>query len=84
MRAVRNRAHLSGGTFDPEDIKVMFLAFEQVCKALDIQSGAIREREAIAIRIIELCRRGERSAARLTERVLKETGLPYDDGRRSA
>jgi hypothetical protein len=62
----------------------MSLAFEDVCKALVIQPGATREREAIAVRIIELCRRGERSAPRLAERVLKEAGLPYDEDRRSA
>jgi hypothetical protein len=82
--AVPIRAHLSGGTFDPDDIEAMSLAFEEVCRALKIQPGATREKEAIAVRIIELCRRGERSAARLTERVLKEAGLPDDDSRRSA
>jgi hypothetical protein len=81
---VRNRADLSGGIFEPEDIDAMSLAFEAVCKALEVQPGATRERQAIAVRIIELCRRGERSPAGLTERVLKEAGLPEDDGRRSA
>jgi hypothetical protein len=75
---------MSGGTFEPEDIQAMSLAFEEVCKALEIQPGATREREAIAVRIIELCRRGERNPARLIERVLRELGLPNDDGRRSA
>jgi hypothetical protein len=83
MRAVRIRADLSGGTFEPEDIQAMSLAFEEVCKALEIQPSATREREAVAVRIIELCRRGERSPAGLTERVLKEAGRPNDDGRRS-
>ena len=69
------RADLSGGTFEPEDIQAMSLAFEEVCKALEIQPGATREREAVAVRIIELCWRGERSPARLTERVLTEAGL---------
>ena len=78
------RAHLSGGTFEPEDIQAMSLAFEELCKALEIQTGATREREAVAVRIIELCRRGERRPARLAERVLKEAGLPDDDARRSA
>jgi hypothetical protein len=78
------RAHLSGGTFEQEDIQAMSLAFEELCKALEIQTGATREREAVAVRIIELCRRGERSPTRLVERVLKEAGLPNDDGRRSA
>jgi hypothetical protein len=84
LRAVRSRAHLSGGTFEPQDIEAMTLAFEEVCKALEIQPGASREREAVAVRIIELCRRGERSAARLAERVLQEAGHPNRDGRRSA
>jgi hypothetical protein len=60
------------------------LAFEQVCRALEIQPGATREREVVAVRIVELCRRGERSPARLAERVLKEASLPDDDDRRSA
>ena len=72
---MRSQAHISGGTFEPEDIQAMSLAFEEVCKALEIQHGATPEREAIAVRIIELCRRGERSPARLVERVLKEAGL---------
>ena len=84
MRAVRSQAHISGGTFEPEDIQAMSLAFEQICNALEIQPGATSEREVVAVRIIELYRRGERSPTRLAERVLKEAGLPNDDGRRSA
>jgi hypothetical protein len=45
MRAVRIRAH--GGTFEPEDIEAMSLAFEEVCKALEIQPGATRERRPL-------------------------------------
>ena len=78
------RPDLSGGAFEPEDIQAMSLAFEEVCKALEIQRASTREREAVAVRIIELSRRGERSPARLAERVLKEAGLPDDDDRRSA
>ena len=81
---MRSRAHLSGGIFEPEDIEAMSLAFEEICRVIEIKAGATREREAVAVRIIELCRRGERSPARLTERVLKEAGRPNDDGRRSA
>ena len=84
MRAVPIRAHLSGGTFEPQHIETMSLAFEEVCKALEIQPGATREREAVAVRIIELCLRGECRPDRLAERVLKEAGRPNDDGRRSA
>jgi hypothetical protein len=82
--AVHIRTHGSGGTFEPEDIQAMSLAFEEVCKVFEIQFGAAREREVVAVRIIELCRRGERSAVRLTERVLKEAGVADHDDRRSA
>ena len=82
MRAVPVRADLSGGTFEPEDIQAMSLAFDEMCKALEI--GATREREAVAVRIIELCRLGERRSPRLVETVLKEAGLPDNDGRRFA
>jgi len=60
---VRSRAHLSGGIFEPEDIEAMSLAFEEICRVIEIKAGATREREAVAVRIIELCRRGERSPA---------------------
>jgi len=75
---------LSGGTFEPQDIEAMSSAFEEVCKVLEIQHDATHEKEVVAVRIIELCRRGERRPARLAERVLKEAGLPDDDARRSA
>jgi len=68
------RAYLSGGTFEPEDIAAMSLAFEDVCKALEIQPGATREREVIAGRIIELARRGERSPTQLVATLLREAG----------
>jgi len=61
------------GAFDPDDIKAMSLAYEDVCKALDI-NGDARARETIATRIIELARRGERSPTPLRDRVLKEAG----------
>jgi hypothetical protein len=64
--------YLTGGTFEPERIAVMSLAFGEACKALEIGAGATREREVIATRIIELARRGEYSPQRLTARVLAE------------
>jgi hypothetical protein len=61
-------------------VKAMSLAFEGVCTALEIRPSASRQREAIAVRIIELARRGERSPTRLLERVLREAGLSADWG----
>jgi hypothetical protein len=49
----------------------MSVAFEDVCRALKLDDDARQAREAIAVRIIELVRRGERDPERLCERVLR-------------
>jgi hypothetical protein len=60
--------------FEPEATQAMSIAFEDACRELKISEAAAREREAIAVRIIELARRGELDPARLRERVLREAG----------
>jgi hypothetical protein len=67
--------NLTAGTFEPEHIDAMSLAFQEVCEALEIGPRATREREAIAVKIIELARRGEQSPRRLISRVLEEAGV---------
>jgi hypothetical protein len=57
--------------FKPDDIKVMSRALEDACKALNI-NGDARARDAIAIRIIELARRGEREPTKLRDQVVQE------------
>jgi hypothetical protein len=69
------RPYLEGGVFDPEDIQTMSMALEEVCRVLRIGAGAGRDREVVAIRIIELARRGELEYRRLVERVLKEADI---------
>ena len=49
----------------------MSLACEQVCNTLHI-NGDAEARETIAVRVIELARRGEHSPAVLRDRVLAE------------
>ncbi len=60
--------------FDPETIQTMSVALEEACRVLELTEDHGREREVIAVRIIELARRGERDAARLCARVLSEAG----------
>jgi hypothetical protein len=62
-----------GGVFEPDDIKAMSMAFEDVCNSLDLRDPM--SREVMALRIIELARQGERSPTRLRDRALAETGL---------
>jgi hypothetical protein len=57
--------------FEPADIQVMSQVLSEVCNALKIDGDATA-REVVAIRIIELARRGERSATNLRDRVLAE------------
>ena len=57
--------------FDPEATRAMSTAFDDVCRALKVDDA--HARESIAMRIIDLARRGERDPVRLRDRVLKET-----------
>jgi hypothetical protein len=57
--------------FSPVDIQLMSIALDDVCKALRLDDDA-RAKEAVAIRIIELARRGERNPTKLRDRVVAE------------
>jgi hypothetical protein len=65
--------------FEPESTHAMSVAFEDVCRILKLDGDA-RAREAIAVRIIELARRGERDPERLRDRVLREANGGKADG----
>jgi hypothetical protein len=57
--------------FEPREIDIMSLAFEEACKGLHI-NGEIKEREAVAARIIDLARTGVLDAKALSRRVVAE------------
>ena len=61
--------------FEPETTQAMATAFDEVCRARNLSDGAISEREAVASKIIDLARRGERNSLHLIERVLREAGV---------
>jgi hypothetical protein len=58
--------------FGPQDLRAMSMAFEDVCEALSLPADAATTRELIAVRIIELAKRGERSPTRLRDQLLIE------------
>jgi hypothetical protein len=64
---------LRGNAFGPDALRAMSTALEEVCRTLKIENdqGA---RQVMAVRIIELARRGERDPKRLRDRVLREAG----------
>jgi hypothetical protein len=58
-------------TPDPQDIEAMSTALNDVCRALNVHDDA-RAKGVVAMRIIELVRRGERSASQLRDQLLAE------------
>lgn len=60
--------------FGPETTRAMSVAFDEVCRALNLSHTANGVREGIATRIIELARHGERDPDRLRDRVIAEAG----------
>jgi hypothetical protein len=71
---LRDGAALRDSVFDPQDIKAMSMALDDVCEVLKLRHDS-SAKEVIAARIIDLARRGERSPTRLRDRVLHEAGL---------
>jgi ribosomal protein S12 methylthiotransferase accessory factor YcaO len=64
---------LQGSAFDPDALRAMSIALEEVCQTLQVD-GDQRAREVMAVRIVELARHGERDPKRLRDRVLREAG----------
>ena len=68
--------YLNGARFDPETKRVLGLAFEAVCLALRIGDSGDDVRQAIATKIIERVKAGERNPDVLCEQVLKAIREP--------
>jgi hypothetical protein len=63
--------YLQDDSFQPDDIKAMSMALDDVCKELKLDGNA-NAKETIAVRIVELARCGEHSPTKLRDRVLRE------------
>jgi len=63
---------LTGQPFDPEVVRAMSVAFEEVCKSLGLRAGPDPASEVVAKKIIALAQRGVRGPTALAERVLAE------------
>jgi hypothetical protein len=64
-------AYAHNEAFSPRDIEALSSALEDVCDALSIDGDEVA-RKVIAVRILELARRGERDTRALSIRVLHE------------
>jgi hypothetical protein len=67
-------------SFDPEAIKAMCLAYEEVCKELEISKKKDdRVTEIVALKIIEVAKGGVRNPIVLRDRALEMLGIPRRD-----
>ena len=64
---------LQSAVFEPADVKAMSMALDDVCKDLKITTD-LTAKEIVAMRIIELARRGERSPTKLRDRLAEANG----------
>jgi hypothetical protein len=62
---------LASQPFDPEVVREMSVAFDDVCESLGLRRRS-DPAEIVAKKIIELAQRGVRDSAALSERVLRE------------
>ena len=63
--------YIQNEAFSPNDIEIMTATLDDVCKTLHINGDGVA-REVIAVRIVELARRGERDRSKLREQLLSE------------
>jgi hypothetical protein len=66
------RPYLAGQAFEPESIREMSLALENVCEKLELRLTDDPATRLVASTIIELTQRGLRDAPTLTAMTLKE------------
>jgi hypothetical protein len=66
------RPYLNGERLDPETTRILGVAFEMVCIALRIEDADDFVKHAIASKVINLAKAGERNPDLLCERVLKD------------
>jgi hypothetical protein len=70
------RPYLSGERLDPETTRILGVAFEIVCIALQIEGSDDFGKQAIATKIIDLAKAGERNPDILCEQALKDIRRP--------
>jgi hypothetical protein len=70
---------LNGLRFDQEALRILGIAFEQVCITLRIGASDDDVKQAIANKVIELANAGERNPDILCERVLDDIRRPTDE-----
>jgi hypothetical protein len=63
---------LRDAVFEPDETQALAVAFDEICRAMDLPVSATVAREVVATRVIDLAREGLIDPALLTGRVLGE------------
>ena len=63
---------LKDNVFGPRDIQAMSMALEDVCKILNVAHEARSEKEFLAKKLVGSAHQGQRDAALLRDRMLRE------------
>jgi hypothetical protein len=63
---------IKDGVFDPEATHALALAFDDICRDMNLANTANAAREIVAARVIDLAREGVVDPKILRERVLRE------------
>jgi hypothetical protein len=66
---------LRAAVFEPDEAQALAVAFEEICRAMDLPPSATVAREVVATRVIDLAREGLIDPALLTGRVLDEVRM---------
>jgi hypothetical protein len=70
------RAYLDGHRFDAETVRLMGIAFEMALVVLERTDGTVSPtRDAVAKKIIDLAKAGERQPGRLCDAALQALGV---------
>jgi hypothetical protein len=75
---------LNGDRFDPETRRIMSVALEMTCIALRAWDSEDDVKQAIANKMIDLAKAGERNPDILCEEVLKDIRRPQVEGASSS
>ena len=70
------RRILQNTPMEPEDIRRLVTAYEQTLRALSLKNHDDQITRLVAEKVIEVAQTGIRDPAQISERVIRELGLP--------
>ena len=73
--ATANHALHRDAVFEPDETHAIAVAFDEICREMNLPEAAVVAREIIAMRIIDLAREGLLDPTILRNRVLREARM---------